>query len=346
MKNIKVSMRSPHSLVSVCSKKLSVGIIGVGDVVYKSHLPVLLAMNDISVAWVTDRDQNRARQVARAYGVKYLALPGQLESLPYTDIVLLAIPYGARIPYYEVLRHRDTALYVEKPISRSANEHRQLCSLFHPAKFAIGLQRRSWGPVVLLKKLVNEPVFGRLIRVEFKFGGSAIVTSGKSFVSDVKLAGGGILFEHAIHGLDLVLYICGVKSAGVYQVKTIIDKGFDVHAEGQVVFTNLSGEFVLDFKVSWLSEADEGLTFIFENAIITMSISEPRLLLKSLGGTVLVSLAEPDTIYPATGLQTLWEYWRSFLAAVESKTVNHTSASTSLLTTELIEQIYARGLKK
>ena len=46
---------------------------------------------------------------------------------------------------------------------------------------------------------------------------------------------------------------------------------------------------------------------------------------------------------PVPGFQTLWEYWRSFLAAVRSETANHTSAGTSLLTTELIEQIYAQG---
>lgn len=180
-------------------KKLTVGIVGVGDVVYKSHLPTLLAMDDVCVAWVTDRDHDRAKQAARSCRVNWLGLQEQLSVLPYTDIILLAIPYGARDPYYEVLQHRSSALFVEKPIARSADEHRQLCSLFPPSRLAIGLQRRSWGPAVLLKKLVNESVFGRLTRIEFRHGSSAIVTSGKSFVSDVKLAGGGILFEHGIH---------------------------------------------------------------------------------------------------------------------------------------------------
>ncbi|MFH1702697.1 MAG: Gfo/Idh/MocA family oxidoreductase [Nitrospirota bacterium] len=324
-------------------KKLTVGIIGVGNVVYKSHLPTLLAMNDVSVVWVTDRDHYRAEQVARSYRVEWFRLPEQLATLPYTDIVLLAIPYGARGPYYEVLRHRNTALYVEKPIARSADEHRQLCSLFSPPRLAIGLQRRSWGPVVLLNKLVNESVFGHLTRIEFRHGGSAIVTSGKSSVSDVKLAGGGILFEHGIHGIDLALYIAGAKSAHSYHVNTIIDRGFDVHAEGQVALTNTSGEFVLDFKVSWLSETGEGLTFVFDHAVINMSIAESRILLKSHDERVLMSLNDSNTIYPITGFQTLCQYWRSFLAAVRSETANHTSASTSLLTTELIEQIYVQG---
>ena len=324
-------------------KKLTVGIIGVGDVVYKSHLPTLLAMNDVFVAWVTDRDHDRAEQVARSYRIESLRLPDQLVTLPFTDIVLLAAPYGTRSPYYEVLQHRNSALYVEKPIARSADEHRHLCSLFSPPRLAIGFQRRSLGPVVLLKNLVNESVFGHLNRIEFRHGSSAIVTSGKSFVSDAKLAGGGVLFEHGIHGLDLALYIAGAKSAHSYHVNTIIDKGFDVHAEGQVALMNSFGQFILDFKISWLTEPGEGLTFIFEHAVVTMSMAEPRILLKSHDGRVLLSLTDSSTIYPLTGFQTLWEYWRSFLAAVRSETANHTSASTSLLTTELIEQICAQG---
>lgn len=338
-----VNFYNSQTVNRIQKKKLTVGIVGVGDVVYKSHLPILLAMNDIFVAWVTDRDHYRAAQVARSYRIECFRLPEQLETLPYTDIVLLAVPYGARSPYYEVLQHRNSALYVEKPIARSAEEHRHLCSLFSPPRLAIGLQQRSFGPVVLLKKLVNKSVFGQLIQIEFRHGSGAVVTYGKSFVSDAKLAGGGVLFEQGIHGLDLALYIAGAKSAHSYHVNTIIDKGFDVHAEGQVALTNTSGEIILDFKISWLTEPGVGLTFTFEHAVVTMSMVDPRMLLKSRDGSVLMSLTDSNTIYPNTGFQTLWEYWRSFLAAIRRETENHTSASTSLLTTELIEQICAQG---
>ena len=107
---------------------------------------------------------------------------------------------------------------------------------------------------MLLKKFSSEGVFGELTRIEFRLGNSANVIGGKFFSSDVELAGGGVLFEHGIHGLDLAIYIAGAKSAQLDCVNTVIEKGFDVHAEGNVTLTNDSGEFDLDFKVSWLSE--------------------------------------------------------------------------------------------
>lgn len=328
------------------NKKLSVGVIGAGEVVYKSHLPVLLAMEGVSLAWITDIDYSRAKQVAYSYRIKPLFLPENLKSLPCTDIVLLAAPYGVRKPYYDILWNRQTALYVEKPISRSAREHRELCLLFPPWRLAVGLQRRSWAPVILLKKVVQESVFGVIKRVEFKCGGGSIVTWGKSFVSDAKVSGGGILFEHAVHGLDIVLYVTSSKFVRFNRVKTIVDKGFDVHAEGEAVLLGASGDFTLDFKASWLSGVAEGLTFIFEHAVITMSFSQPQIIIKSFGGERIVTLTDQDLVYPVTAFQTLYEHWRSFLLGISGKEGNYVSAAESFSATELIEKIYDQGIRK
>src|SRR5258708_6042613 len=116
----------------------SVGIIGAGSIVTSFHLPVLLAMQQVRVEWITDIDAKMAGSVAKAFGVPPLAMPDPLAEIPRTDIVVLAIPYGARPPYYEALRGRGTAIYVEKPIARTAAEHLELCSWFADYQLASG----------------------------------------------------------------------------------------------------------------------------------------------------------------------------------------------------------------
>lgn len=322
---------------------LTVGIIGVGNVVDKSHLPTLLALGEVSVSWVTDIDDSRATQVAQKYRVKKLRMPEKLEEIPITDIVLLAIPYGVREPYYKVLKKRGTAIYVEKPVARTAAEHVQLNTQFCHSKFAIGFQRRSLGAVSLLKRMVLTQVFGGLKRIEFRHGGTANVFSGKAFSSDPKLAGGGVVFEHGIHGLDLALFISGATSADSYRVNTIIEKGFDVHAEGLITLSNRSNVFDLDFKVTWLTEVLEGLTFFFDNAVVSMPIGNPAVVIKSLNGQILMSLTDSTILHPSTGFQSLGEFWRNFIIAIKNRTENYTSTSSYLLTTEVIENIYLMG---
>ena len=91
-------------------RTLSVGVVGAGEIARIAHLPVLAAMPEVSLAWIADRDPERARVLAQGFGARALPLPGDLTRLPEADVVLLALPYGARAAYYEALAGRDSAL--------------------------------------------------------------------------------------------------------------------------------------------------------------------------------------------------------------------------------------------
>lgn len=339
---MKASNSEEKSDFTKSQKPFSVGVIGAGDVAAKSHLPTLLALEDVNVSWIADLNGKLAKKVADNYGVAWLPMPSELNELPHTDIVLLAIPYGAREPYYQVLRNRETAIYVEKPAATTVSEfHERRCDFSSPL-FAVGFQRRSLGSVRLLRDIVASQAFGALTKVEFRHGGSANVLSGKAFSSDSTLAAGGILFEHACHGLDLALFISAAQSAKAHRVHTIIEKGFDVHAEGQIKVMSQISNFDLDFKISWLSEVGEGLTFYFANAVAVFSLVRPGIAIKSHDGKTLFTIADDKDLYPKDGFQSLAEFWRSFLEAIRQKRENHTSLNSFLLVTDVIEQIYAR----
>jgi predicted dehydrogenase len=331
---------------STTNKILSVGIVGAGDVVVKNHLPILLALKEVSVAWVTDVDNKLAKSVAESYKIEWLPLPQKLDKLPVTDILLLAIPYGARAPYFKVLHERQTAIYVEKPFARSVVEHRRLTSFLPPSNMSVGVQRRALGSVKMLRKMFRKRIFGNLNKIEFRHGSSANVFKGKAFSSDPSMAGGGVFFEHGVHGLDLALYISSTTSTHSYKVNTIIQKGFDVHSEGQILFVSPLGEFCFDYKVSWLTEAGEGLTFYFDNMVVYMSIEEARVDFRSLDGDTMLSITDELTLFPTTGFQSSGRFWLDFISAIKNKTENYTTAGSSELTTEVLERVYAQGTKQ
>src|SRR5579871_763292 len=105
-----------------------VGVIGAGAIAFGSHVPVLLNTAGAAIAWIMDRDEKRARRVARCFGVPHAR--GDLETLPDADVVLVTIPYGARAPLYEALGRRFPAIYVEKPLALTLAEHDRLCALW------------------------------------------------------------------------------------------------------------------------------------------------------------------------------------------------------------------------
>ncbi len=71
---------------------LTVGVFGAGDVVAKSHLPCLAALDRFDIEWIADVDSKRGAMVAENYSTNFYRFSERLSELPHTDIVLVAIP--------------------------------------------------------------------------------------------------------------------------------------------------------------------------------------------------------------------------------------------------------------
>jgi hypothetical protein len=89
--------------------KTSIGIVGAGSIVAKLHIPVLLNTPGVGISWITDVDVQRSRRLAKDFDLHEVRLPNPSD-VPDADIVLLAIPYGARPAYYEALCTRQSGV--------------------------------------------------------------------------------------------------------------------------------------------------------------------------------------------------------------------------------------------
>lgn len=330
----------------ISNDRLSVGIIGAGDIVASVHLPVLLAMEEVSVAWLTDADSSKADSVARAYRVGSCKLPKNLTDLPPADVVLLSIPYGVRTPYYVTLSGNSCGLYVEKPFARTVEEHRRICSLFPDYRLACGFQRRSWGPTLQLKQLIELNLFGRLRFVRLAFGGPGIVVGGR-YSSDIRLAGGGILMETGCHSIDALLFILDAIAVQVNEVKMIMDRGFDLHTNTKLILTTQREQHIeCEGTVSSLQDTTNCLEFTFDHGVVSFNLfGNGAVNVRGLNNEESYVLSSTKNLYPATPFQTFYEYWSLFLKGIHAKCANLTSASRSILTTEVIEELYDAGKK-
>lgn len=332
--------------MSLNHKSFLVGIVGAGDVVTTVHLPVLLAMEEVSVAWLADVNSSRANSVARAFGVNHCELPNNLTGLPYTDVVLLAIPYGVREPYYCALRERSSAVYVEKPFSRSIEHHRRICSWFPDYNLACGLQKRSSGPTLIVQQLVKEDCFGPLRSVRCGLGGRGVIV-GERYSSDFRLAGGGILFEMGVHGLDTLLFCTETKIVKINSVRMILDGGFDLHTDAELVLSTGEGDRIdCNVRFSYLQDTINGWEFTFEHAVVSLPFSAEGVYVRPINGSLNYALSpEKGSFYPLTSYETFYEHWRCFLAGICTRQANRTSAARSILTTEVVERLYEEGMK-
>ncbi len=317
---------------------LSTGIVGAGEIVANVHLPVLKNLQGVSVSWITDLDAGKARSLAKWYRTPFCELPDDLTQLPPADVVLLAIPFGAREPYYSALRERGCALYVEKPFSKNLQHHEMLCSWFPSHKLACGFHRRSWGPTLQIRDAVNTDLFGELRAINYSFGGPGIVVGGR-YNADLNLAGGGILFETAVHGIDALLFCSSASEISFDKVSMISDGGFDLHTYAEfIIRTEREQRLDCQMTVSCLEETSQQLEFFFDHAVVSYSLfGEGTISIRPMNGRGHFTMSGGT---PLTTYQTVYDHWNRFLGDMLAGKTGWTSASQSLLTTAVLERLY------
>jgi predicted dehydrogenase len=324
---------------------VSIGIIGAGFMAATTHIPTILATEGTAIAWITDIDGAKAKRTGKAFGIPHCPLPRNLEDLPHADVVLVTVPFGYREPIYEAFRKRHSALMVEKPFSRSLAHHQRLCGAFPDYKLGCMFMLRSGAPNLSMKSIINSGVFGCLRSIAFEMGNPGIVVGGR-FSSDVRAAGGGMLFEVGIHGVDSALFVSGAASVKVTKCEIVCDAGLDIHTNALAIITLPDrSEVPFRFKASYLTETTNRIEFFFDHAVVHYSIFAHDAVLEArstnTGDRIRLDLI--GATYPTTKYTTFHSHWSNFLSGVRSANRNYTSAAECVPTTSFVEQVYSRS---
>jgi predicted dehydrogenase len=329
-------------------KSFSVGIVGAGAITRNIHLPVLLAMPNVRVAWLADASAERADALGKVHGVKSLAATSP-EALPDCDVVLLAIPVGARAAYFNALAARGAAVFTEKPFASNPTEHRRILGLFEPDRIGCGFMRRFYRGTRTVRDALSRGWLGPIKSIRIAEGGRSTRTGGdSSFLDDVRLSPGGALADYGCHSVDLALHVTGAASFEVEDAELAIDQGIDRQASARVRLRGSaclpSDGALLDYRVSWLSTQENIAQFSFERATIWCELSPSGNVWLGDPARPREALSLNTTAVAATTYnQAFFLEWQEFLDGVEHRRESSVSGHSALLTTELVEGIYEKG---
>jgi len=326
---------------------MQIGIIGAGEIVRQMHLPVLLGMPGVRIAWLFDTAADRAAALAAAYGVRAVSAPTPVD-LPPCDVALIAIPLPAREPYLRVMSERGTAVFCEKPFASGAVEHTRYIEWFAPHALGVGYMRRFYRSTRVLAHLLENRWFGPLQSLRIGEGGRSRGSgSGRSFLEDRRLAAArGVLTDLGTHTLDLVLQLVAPAGFVVRHSELILDGEVDRHAAASITLSRGAEPVVaLDWSVSWLTEQPNTIELRFRDVSAWCSLAP--------GAEVFIG----DPARPAraarlgleldgaiSGNQAFFLEWQEFLRGVERREVSAVAAVSALQTTALAEAI--RGARR
>jgi len=125
--------------------RIRVAMVGAGNMI-EAHIRAFQAQNDVEIVGITNRTSSKAEQLAKTYGIPYVADDiSSLISDTQANLVVMAVYEPAILPIAREGFVHDCAVLMEKPLGMNSLEAHQLAHMASSrSQFVfVGLNRRA-----------------------------------------------------------------------------------------------------------------------------------------------------------------------------------------------------------
>jgi predicted dehydrogenase len=223
------------------------GIIGCGDVTEKKSGPAFSKVSGSSLMGVMRRNAEKAADYAQRHNIaNWYSDAGELMNNKSINAIYIATPPASHMDYAIEALSKGFNVYVEKPVTRNADEARQIAAAVkqHPEqKLTVAHYRRAVPMFLKVKELLESKLIGEVRTVQIRMWQSRkpalIAKVEENWRVQPELSGGGYFHDLAPHQLDLMLYYFGEPE--YYSGFSLNQSGntpADDHVCGQILFKN------------------------------------------------------------------------------------------------------------
>lgn len=329
------------------AQKITVGIVGGGNIATQVHIPLLSCFKDVSLSYVADIREPHGNFPV---GTKKIQVDSHdLSSLPFTDIVLLATPVGAREAYIHEFCKRDTLLFTEKPFAINTISHESYLRL--TPNIVCNYMRRYYSSIRQLQSLISSQIFGKLKQVIIVEGGIVGKTKkGKThYQMNSQLSGGGILMESGCHTLSQLTFLLSDYRFTLLSRDVQQQDYFDVDITANIRAQKKDHTVLVDLSFSLIKPCKTESRYIFDTAEIRFNHVDASSTLaicsreKSFPSQQPLHIAS-DQRWATTFYQAFYLQWQHCFDLLQKQQPFDAAQETSLMTTKLIDAIYRKGV--
>lgn len=324
---------------------IRIGIVGCGEIVEQFHLPILRKLDAYRIAWLCDRQTERANRVARRFGVAqaYTAL----EECPDVDCVLVATPVGSRRSIMETVFRRGWHAFCEKPFAVNMQDHRWMLesAAQHKLVLAGGYMRRHYWSTQTAASLLGllhsrgslKITASDCQRLKRSFHG------GNWYLTDPKAGSGGFLMETGSHLVDQMLTVLDAREVCIEKVtQTRIGHiDYETLASGTITAANQC-KITFRLALSRLHDWWSGLAISFADNRFEIALAPGSPIVIVAGADVQRTVLPPPNQSTFELLGAYTAQFQQFSVRVRTRDVAANSFSTGLLTTQFIAECYQR----
>lgn len=246
------------------------GIVGCGDVTEVKSGPALQKAEGSALVAVMRRDVGRAEDYARRHGVPRVhAAAEALVADAEVDAVYVATPPSSHLPLARLAAEVGKPCLVEKPMALNHGECAEMVDAFRTREVPlfVAYYRRALPRFVRIRDLLGNGAIGRPTSVHIvHYAPIAAGEAARAWRFDPAVAGAGLFFDLASHGLDLLDWFFGpvveahgvaLNTGGAYAAEDVVSASFAfeggvagtgvwnfnaAHTHDEIVVTGTAGE--------------------------------------------------------------------------------------------------------
>ena len=321
---------------------IKIGIVGLGNVAWNVHLPILLSREDVGISWICDKNLEK-KSIVEEKKIKFFSNIDEISKFENVDIILLTVPYGERSEIFDKLKNKCSGIFFEKPYALNLKEHNYFTDCFKSACMTVGYTRRKMGIVQTIKRIIEEKIFGELISVNIFFGD--IHYKFDSFRSDIKKSGGGIFFEAGTHWIDCVLFTSGAKQILNFESEKKFKSGLDIESNGRFELVNKTDKKIkCNFEISVLKNTANKIQYNFNNCSVDLFLfkDDSNLKIKNKGNFEFLIKDNDILNFPNDSYSVAYSFWNEFISSFINKKESEFTINSFFLTTKITEMFYGK----
>ncbi len=218
-------------IIAAMQSPIRVGIVGLGDVAVRRHLPVLMNHPQIQVTAAADVNPERAETVARQFKLANVSTDARAVcTADETDVVVLLTPPFAHAALAHLTLEIGKSLFIEKPMTVEIGEGKAIVEHADKSKSQVllGFNQRHHLQAMRAREIIHAGELGTIRSVSTFLGNTYIRAKNKEWSHD-PARGGDPFFEYGVHHFDLLRFLLSAEVKRVLGFETTMPSGATTH---------------------------------------------------------------------------------------------------------------------
>ncbi len=317
---------------------IRIAIIGCGNI-SRSHLDAIESLSPRTrVVLAVDPQIGRAREVAARFQCEASpSLEACLNS--EVDACAVLIPHDLHYSVGKTLLSAGKHVFMEKPLANHRSECQELIEIANHSgvKLFHGYVMRYNPLCQRIHQAISKEEFGKAIAYH-SFTEHHVTEERLPWLNSREKLGGGVLFSHGCHYIDLIRWFYGFPDSGIFIGSNRNNEAMEGEGTSHVVLSYPDG-LLANYHASWgipYSKLAFSIHAHFEKATLYLNweATPGELWIKDAKGDRCLLKSEP--------IKQVALEWEAFLNSIETGIPALTSPEATMDSLEIIWQLYGR----